>query len=329
MRRALVTGGGGFVGGAIAQMLVQRGDQVTSVSRGAYPALEALGVLHKRLDLTDTAALTRAMEGSEIVFHCAARAGIAMGREPFQHANVAGTQSVLAAVKSCGVQKLVFTSSPSVAFDGSDHLQASNDLPYAPRFLAPYPASKAQAERMVLQANSSTLATVALRPHLVFGPGDPHLVPRLIARARAGQLAIVGRGDNEVSLCHVTNAALAHLAAGDRLEPGAAHAGKAYFIAQTESVHLWNWIARVLRELNAPLPRRRIPLPLAYLAGIWLENFTRPELEPRMSRFLALQLASSHSYDMEPARRDFGYAEQVSMEQATQDLLRWARAERL
>lgn len=252
-----------------------------------------------------------------------------MGREPFQHANVTGTQSVLDAARRSGVKKLIFTSSPSVAFDGSDHRRASNDLPYAPRFLAPYPASKAQAERLVLAANDSALATVALRPHLVFGAGDPHLVPRLIERARAGQLAIVGRGDNEVSLCHVTNAASAHLAAADRLGPGAAHAGKAYFIAQTRSVRLWDWIAELLRELNAPLPRRRIPLPLAYLAGIWLENFTRPELEPRMSRFLALQLASSHSYDMEPARRDFGYAEQVSMEEATQDLLRWARAERL
>jgi nucleoside-diphosphate-sugar epimerase len=327
--KALVTGGGGFVGGAIVRQLVQRGDAVTSVSRGHYPALEALGVTHRSLDLADTAGLVRAMEGCEVVFHCAAKAGIAMGREPFQHANVTGTQSVLDAARRSGVKKLIFTSSPSVAFDGSDHRRASNDLPYAPRFLAPYPASKAQAERLVLAANDSALATVALRPHLVFGAGDPHLVPRLIERARAGQLAIVGRGDNEVSLCHVTNAASAHLAAADRLGPGAAHAGKAYFIAQTRSVRLWDWIAELLRELNAPLPRRRIPLPLAYLAGIWLENFTRPELEPRMSRFLALQLASSHSYDMEPARRDFGYAEQVSMEEATQDLLRWARAERL
>jgi nucleoside-diphosphate-sugar epimerase len=327
--KALVTGGGGFVGGAIVRQLVQRGDAVTSVSRGRYPALEALGVTHRSLDLADTAALIRAMEGCDVVFHCAAKAGIAMGREPFQHANVTGTQSVLDAARRSGVRKLVFTSSPSVAFDGSDHRQASNDLPYAPRFLAPYPASKAQAERLVLAANDSTLATVALRPHLVFGAGDPHLVPRLIARARDGQLAIVGRGDNEVSLCHVTNAASAHLAAADRLAPGAAHTGKAYFIAQSESVRLWDWIAELLRELNAPLPRRRIPLPLAYLAGIWFENFTRPELEPRMSRFLALQLASSHSYDMEPARRDFGYAEQVSMKEATQDLLRWARAERL
>ena len=327
--KALVTGGGGFVGGAIVRQLVQRGDAVTSVSRGHYPALEALGVTHRSLDLADTAGLVRAMEGCEVVFHCAAKAGIAMGCEPFQHANVTGTQSVLDAARRSGVKKLIFTSSPSVAFDGSDHRRASNDLPYAPRFLAPYPASKAQAERLVLAANDSALATVALRPHLVFGAGDPHLVPRLIARARAGQLAIVGRGDNEVSLCHVTNAASAHLAAADRLEPDAAHAGKAYFIAQTRSVRLWDWIAELLRELNAPLPRRRIPLPLAYLAGIWLENFTRSELEPRMSRFLALQLASSHSYDMEPARRDFGYAEQVSMEEATQDLLRWARAERL
>lgn len=325
--KALVTGGGGFVGSAIVRQLRARGDSVLSCSRGTYPQLEAWGVRHESLDLCETERLARLMEGCDTVFHVAAKAGISMARDAYQRINVQGTQSVLAAAQRAGVQRLVFTSSPSVTFDGRDQRRADNTLPYAARFLAPYPASKAAAERMVLAANNEHLATVALRPHLVFGPGDPHLVPRLVARARAGRLAIVGRGDNEVSLCHVDNAAAAHLDAADRLQAGAAHAGKAYFIAQNEPVQLWPWIQALLQALGAPAPRRRIPLPLAYLAGIWLENFTRPELEPRMSRFLALQLASSHSYDMRAAQEDFGYTERVSMSAATAELIDWGKAQ--
>src|SRR5207237_4860169 len=139
-----------------------------------------------------------------------------------------------------GVPRLVFTSSPSVCFDGRDHVNASNDLPYAKRFLAAYPETKARAEKLVLAANGARgLATVALRPHLVFGPGDPHLIPRLLDRARRGRLLAVGDRKNRISLTYVDNAAHAHVDACDRLEPGAAHAGRAYFIAQTEPVRLW------------------------------------------------------------------------------------------
>lgn len=327
--KALVTGGGGFLGGEIVRQLRARGDEVISVSRGLYPHLESIGVAHHALDLCETAALTRLMQGCDAVFHVAAKAGISLSSGPYEHANVRGTHSVITAARASGVPRLIFTSSPSVTFDGSDHLRASNDLPIAARFLAPYPSTKARAEKDVLAANDPQLATVALRPHLIFGPGDPHLVPRLLQRARAGKLFIVGKGDNEVSLCHVENAAAAHLDAADKLEPGAAHAGRAYFIAQEEPVRLWPWIRELCTSLGIPAPTRRIPLPLAYFAGIWLENLAKPEVDPRMSRFLALQLATSHSYDMEPARRDFGYRERVPLEAATRQLIEWARAERL
>ena len=316
--RAFVTGGGGFLGGAIVRLLRARGDEVTSYSRGEYPELEALGVKHVRGDLGDLKLLLDSLRSHDTVFHVAAKAGIALGREAFWSANVDGTRNVLAGALESGVERLVFTSSPSVCFDGRGHTNASNDLPYSTRFLAPYPESKAAAERMVLAANGrSALATCALRPHLVFGPGDPHLLPRLIERGRAGKLAIVGKGTNEVSLTYIENAAHAHLDAADRLTRSAPHAGKAYFVAQKEPVALWTWINDLFGSLGIPPVTRKVPMPLAYAAGMWLENLAKPDVEARMTRFLALQLATSHSYDLGPAERDFGYVERVSMSEAT------------
>jgi nucleoside-diphosphate-sugar epimerase len=313
--KAFVTGGGGFLGSAIVRLLAARGDAVTSYSRGEYPALPAR---HVRGDLGDLKLLHESMRGHDTVFHVAAKAGIALGREPFWSANVEGTRHVLAAALESGVERLVFTSSPSVCFDGGSHTNASNDLPYSARFLAPYPESKAAAERMVLAANGrGALATCALRPHLVFGPGDPHLLPRLLERGRARKLAIVGKGTNEVSLCYVLNAAGAHLDAADRLSNSAPHAGKAYFVAQREPVALWTWIHDLFGALGIPPVTRKVPMPLAYMAGMWLENLAKPDVEARMTRFLALQLSTSHSYDLGPAERDFGYRERISMSEAT------------
>ncbi|MFN0009459.1 MAG: NAD-dependent epimerase/dehydratase family protein [Planctomycetota bacterium] len=323
--KALVTGGGGFLGRHLVKALRERGDEVVSYSRGRYPELEARGVACAEGDLVDRDALARACAGAEVVFHVAAKAGIWGDAGEYWRTNVEGTESVLEACRIAGVKRLVFTSSPSVCFDGGDHRMAGNDLPYATRFLAEYPRTKMEAEKLVLAANGKDgLATVALRPHLIVGPDDPHLLPRLVARAKAGKLAIVGDGRNEVSLTWVENAVEAHLAAADRLEARAPHAGKAYFIAQKEPVALWKWIGDVLERLGAPRPTRRVPLGVAYTAGAALEawwRLTRRTGEPRMTRFLALELARSHSYDLRPAERDFGYRERVSMPVATESLV--------
>jgi nucleoside-diphosphate-sugar epimerase len=323
--RALVTGGGGFLGSAIVRELTARGDEVVSYSRNEHPAIEELGARPIRGDVGDEAALAAAMRGADTVFHAAALAGIAGSRAPFQRTNVDGTRCVIAAARRAGVARLVYTSSPSVCFDGRDHVRASNDLARATRFLAPYPRSKAEAEALALAAHGADgLATTALRPHLIFGPGDPHLVPRLVARARARKLAIVGSGRNEVSLTYVDNAAHAHVCAADRLSLDAPHGGRAYFIAQEEPVVLWDWLRDLLRRLDLPSIERRIPLPVALAAGAALEalwKVSRRGGEPPMTRFLALELARSHSYDLAPARRDFGYRELVSMETATDRLV--------
>jgi nucleoside-diphosphate-sugar epimerase len=329
--RALVTGGGGFVGAAIVRALRARGDDVVSFSRARHRSLDDLGVEHVPGDVADAASIAEAARGIDTVFHAAARTGIFGPAREYERTNVGGTRNVIDACRRAGVARLVFTSSPSVCFDGRDHVRASNDAPYAPRFLCEYPRSKARAEALVLAAHGHGLATCALRPHLVFGPGDPHLLPRIVARARAGKLAAVGSGANEVSLTFVDNAAHAHVCAADRLSLASAHGGRAYFIAQEEPVNLWSWIRDVLVRLGEPPVARRVPLSLAYAAGAACETawtLARAGGEPPMTRFLALQLARSHSYDMEPARRDFGYRELVSMRDATErTIAAWCAAD--
>jgi len=324
--KALVTGGGGFLGRHLVAALLERGDRAVSYARGSYPALEAQGAVCVRGDLADREALARACRGADVVFHAAARAGIWGDPDEFRRTNVDGTRNVVAACLEAKVPRLVFTSSPSVCFDGKDHVRAGNDLPHARRFLADYPRTKAEAERIVLAANGSNgLATCALRPHLLVGPDDPHLLPRLVARARAGRLAVVGDGRNEVSPTWIGNAVDAHLAAADRLQAGAPHAGKAYFVAQRDAVRLWEWIGELLERMRIPRPTRRVPLAAAYAGGALLESWWRARglaTEPPMTRFLALELARSHSYDLRPAERDFGYEERVPTSEATERLVR-------
>lgn len=326
--RALVTGGGGFLGRAVVEALLAEGHAVTSASRGAHPELAARGVRTERVDLGDAAAVERAVRGHDVVFHVAALTGIWGAERDFERTNVEGTRHVLAACRAAGVPRLVHTSSPAVCFDGADHRRAG-ELPHARRFLCAYARTKAAAEALVLAANGAELATCALRPHLVFGPGDPHLLPRVVARARAGRLARVGGGSNEVSVTFVENAAHAHLDAARTLAPGAPHAGRAYFVAQEEPVRLWDWLDGLLAGLGVAPVRRRVPLPLAYGAGAGLEalwRLLRLGGEPPMTRFLALQLARDHSYDLAPARRDFGYRERVPLAAATDATLAWLRA---
>jgi len=324
--KALVTGGGGFLGGAIIKGALERGWDVASISRGAYPHLEDLGVTTYQADLgraqSGPAAetLARAVEGCDVVFHTAAKAGIWGKREDFWSANVEATRHVTEACLKAGVPRLVHTSSPSVCFTGNDELNASNDLPLAEEFLALYPESKALAERLVLAANGEALSVCALRPHLIFGPGDPHLLPRLIARGKQRRLKRIGSGQNEVTLCFVENAAHAHLLAAESLVPGAAHAGRAYFIGQAKPVKMWDWIDEVFAGLGIPPVKGRISANTARRIGAVMENLWKllplPG-EPPMTRFVAAQLSTSHSYSMEPAQRDFGYTEQVSTEEAT------------
>jgi nucleoside-diphosphate-sugar epimerase len=229
--KALVTGGGGFLGHAIVQQLVARGDEARSFSRGTYAALDRLGAEHHRGDLADAAAVRRAVAGCDLVFHVGAKAGAWGKYEQFYQTNVVGTNNVIDACREAGVRYLVYTSSPSVVFDGSDLEGVDESVPYPSDYDAHYPQTKALAERAVVRANDAQLRTVSLRPHLVWGPGDNHLVPRIVARGRSGQLRRFRGPPKLVDTTYVDDAARAHLLAADRLLGGAADgiAGKVYF----------------------------------------------------------------------------------------------------
>ena len=313
---ALVTGGGGFLGGSIVRLLLARGDRVRSLSRQRYPALDALGVEQVQGDLGDLAPVEAACQGCEVVFHVAAKAGVAGRYADYHRANVVGTQNVLAACRKHGVRKLVFTSSPSVVFDGRDMEGVDESVPYPAHYHAAYPATKALAERLVLAANGPDLATVALRPHLIWGPGDNHLVPRILARGAAGKLRKIGRRDTKIDSVYIDNAAAAHLLACDRLAPGSPPAGRAYFISNGEPMPTWELVDRILAAGGLPPVTRGVPLWLAVAAGWVMEKsyaIFRPDAEPPMTPFLARELATSHWFDLSAARRDLGYDPKVSI----------------
>jgi 2-alkyl-3-oxoalkanoate reductase len=325
---ALVTGGGGFLGRSLVDQLLLAGETVTVVGRSEYPDLLARGVRCVRADVADGDAMLEAARGQDVVFHAAGKAGYWGRPEDFARVNVRGSESVIQACRERSVPRLVYTSSPSVVFDGRAHEDAANTLAYPDRYESAYPETKARAERLVLAANGAGLATIALRPHLIYGPRDPHLLPRVLERARRRRLTVVGDGRNAVSLTYVENAAAAHLQAAARLRPGAACAGRAYFVNDPEPVRLWDWLARLLARLGLPPVSRRVPLVLARAAGAALEslwNTLRLPGEPPMTRFVASQLALSHWYSLVPARDDFGYAPPVAAEDAFERTVGWWR----
>jgi nucleoside-diphosphate-sugar epimerase len=321
--KALVTGGAGFLGGAIVRRLLARGDAVRSFSRGAHPEIAALGAETVCGDVADAEAVARAAAGCDVVFHVAARVGGWGPRAAYWRTNVTGTTHVIDACRSQGIGRLVYTSTPSVVHAGG-HIEGGDEsLPYATHFEAAYPETKAEAERRVLAANDAHLATVALRPHLVWGPGDSQLVPRLLERARKGRLRLVGSGDTLVDATYIDDAAEAHLLAADRLAPGAACAGRAYFIAQGEPTPARELVNGVLAAAGLPPETRHVPERVAWLAGALAELvywILRREDEPPLTRFAARQLATAHWYDLSAARRDLGYAPSVTTEEGLRRL---------
>ncbi len=322
----LVTGGGGFLGGAIIDQLLARGESVRSISRSTYPELEAKGVTCIQGDLADAQAVSNAAEGCELVFHVAAKAGVWGSYEDYFEANVVGTRNVIAACKTHQIPHLVHTSSPSVTFAGEDENGVDESIPYAPNFLCNYPKTKAQAEQEVLAANDGTLHTVALRPHLIWGPGDNHLVPRIVARAKAGKLKLVGDGSNRVDATYVDNAASAHLAAADELRGDGTCAGKAYFISNDEPIAMKDLLNQILAAADLPPVTKSVPPGLAYAVGAAMEGAYRlfgKEEEPMMTRFVARQLATDHWYDIGAAKNDFGYNPAVTMADGMERLKAW------
>ena len=323
--KVLVTGGGGFLGSAICRLLKARGDEVISFARSRSPGLDAIGVAQVQGDVSSLDMMLQATQGCDAIIHSAALAGIWGHFEDFSRTNIGGTLAVLAACELNGIGKLVYTSTPSVVHAGGDIEGGDERLPYASHFTAHYPATKAVAEQRVLEANGPKLATVALRPHLIWGPGDRHLLPRILARAKAGKLRFIGPS-KKVDTIYIDNAAQVHLNALDRVAPGAACAGKAYFVSQGQPVALDEMVNRLLRSCGQPPVSARVSPFVANLAGrafeaIW--RVTGKQDDPPMTRFLAEQLSTAHWFNISAARRDLGYQPKVSLTEGMVRLQEW------
>lgn len=326
----LVTGGTGFLGRNLVERLLAAGREVSVLGRTAAPDFERRGVRFVQGAIEDLSAVHRATTGVGTVFHVAAKVGVWGRYEDFFRTNVIGTRHVLAACRENGVRQLVYTSTPSVVYNGADLAGANESLPLTTDCPSPYPLTKAIAEREVLAANSPALRTVALRPHLIWGFGDPHLVPRVLSRARAGRLRIVGNGRNQVDMVHIANAVDAHLLAEavlaqchlirDTVPP----AGRAYFITNGEPVVLWDWINELLQRLGEPPVTKKLSLSAASNLGAaceFLWRTLRLSGEPPMTRFVAAELAKDHWFDLTAARRDLGYVPEKSMAQGMAELV--------
>lgn len=328
-QNVLVIGGGGFLGTVIVKQLVERGDQVASFSRNRHPELEFMGVRQISGDIADEDVVRTACKGMDLVFHVAAKTGVWGPYSGYFKTNVTGTLNVIAACNKNDVPALVYTSSPSVVFDGNNMEGVDETVPYPASFQAHYPKTKALAEQAVVRAASDTLRTIILRPHLIWGPGDNSLVPRILARAK--RLVRVGGGENLVDTVYIDNAAEAHILAADKLQTTPQLSGKIYFISQDDPIPLWDMIDHILAAGGFPPVKHSISKRTARLAGAALEavyTLFNISTEPRMTRFVADELATSHWFDIRAAKRDLGYTPAVSTSEGLKRLTAWLESRR-
>jgi len=327
--RILVTGGGGFLGKSIIRKLVERGDRVSSFSRGVYFDLKSLGVTHIQGDVRDALAVERACNGVDLVFHVAAKPGISGNYSEYYQTNVVGTKNVIAACKKHGIPRLIYTSSPSVIFDGKSMEGVDESIPYPDTYHAFYPKTKALSEQEVRKSLDNNFKAVILRPHLIWGPEDNHLVPRIIQRAH--RLRIIGDGKNKVDTIYIDNAADAHILAADRLKETPEISGNLYFISQDDPVFLWEMINTILKAANLPKIEKSIPKNIAWSIGAVLEFVYKIlclSSEPPLTRFVANELGTSHWFDISAAKRDLGYTPKISTTEGLDRLKKWLQTDK-
>lgn len=323
--KALVTGANGFLGSALVRLLLDHGHEVRALVRRRDETLTAINVPTFHGDIRDYISIEPAFEDDiDCVFHTAAVTGIWGSWKKFHSTNTIGTRNIVQACLNRNIPKLVYTSSPSVTFEGNHQVNQNETAPYAKRWLCHYPHSKALAEQHVLDSNDpNELMTCALRPHLIWGPGDKHLIPRLVQRARMKQLKRVGDGGNQVDCTFVDNAAISHIQAAEAMKPGSPVCGSAYYITNGDPVNCWGFINEVLAIAGLPAIRKKISYYWAYRLGFALETYHdmfNIDAEPKMTRFLAAQLAKSHYFDIGRAQSDFNYRPIVSMEEGLKRL---------
>lgn len=317
------------MGGAIIDLLLAKGAAVRNLARGQYPRLAGLGVEGVRGDVSDREAVLTACRGCDTVFHVAAKVGMWGGYEEFHATNVTGTANLLEAAKAAGVSRFIFTSSPSVVFAGGDVEGWNEAAPYPESFDSYYAGTKALAEQLVLAADSPEFSTIALRPHLVWGPGHDHLISRIVSQGRAGKLRRIGTFNKLIDTTYIADAAMAHWLAAEKLSPAAACAGKAYFISQGAPRPNWDIINMILAEAGVGPVAKTIPYGPAYAAAAALEGVWRLagiKSEPPLTRFVLQQLTTAHWFDISAARRDLGYSPALTIEQGMERLGAWFKS---
>ncbi|MDX6255551.1 MAG: 2-alkyl-3-oxoalkanoate reductase [Frankiales bacterium] len=315
--KVLVTGASGMLGRATALALLHRGDEVTVLQRrpAGLDCREVLG------DVADASVVDRAVAGQDAVLHLAAKVDVVGAWPEYERANVGGTRTVVEASEASSVSRLVHVSSPSVAHSGDSLVGVGAEPADLAGAHGHYARSKALAERLALGADSTTLAVVAIRPHLVWGPGDTQLVGRIVERARAGRLPLIGTGAALIDTTYVDNAVSALLAAVD-----APVHGEALVVSNGEPRPVAEILARLCLAAGVPGPRGHLPLPVAAAAGSVIETgwrLLRWRDTPPMTRFLAEQLATAHWFDQRRTREALGWAPQVSLDQGFAALARW------
>ncbi len=326
MKKVLVTGGGGFVGLGVVQQLAALGVETTVIGRNHYPKAEKLGAKCVCGDLRNRDFIMDVFRNHDTVFHVAAKAGIWGSRESYYSSNVTGTENIIASCRENRVNNLVYTSTPSVVFNGEDLAGVDETQGYADKPLCHYAETKIMAEKCILEANSEQLKTTALRPHLVWGPGDTNLIPRLLERGRQKSLKMVGSGLNKVDISYIDNVASAHILAAQNLETRGTAAGESFFISQGEPVLLWDWINALFKRLDIPEVTSKVPFKLAYQLGFLMEktySLLGKTEEPKMTRFLAEQLAKSHWFSIKKAQRILDYQPKVSTAEGMKRLIDW------
>jgi nucleoside-diphosphate-sugar epimerase len=325
--KILVTGGRGFVGKALSKKLQELGHEVETLSRSATN-LDDTRFKHHPVDLTRIQEHEQLFHNVDCIFHVAAKAGVDGKYNSYYTVNYLGTKDLLKVSKKMGVKYFIYTSSPSVVFSKEPIANGKEDLPYVSNNLSPYSSTKAMAEKEVLLSNDTSFSTLALRPHLVWGEGDPHLLPKVINRHKAGKLKIVGDGMNRVDLTHIDNVVHAHIKALNALVSGHPVSGKSYFISQNEPVKLWEWLNSLFELLNLKPLEQKISFSKAYLTGAFLEKlwrFSFIKSEVPMSRFIACQLAHDHWFSTRQANLGFGYEPILSMDEAMNKTIPWLK----
>lgn len=328
--KVLVTGATSLLAEATIDMLVQRGDTVHTLQRRPVREILQGRVVEHQGDICDAAAVREAARGCDAIVHAAAKVGVIGDWEEYRSVNVGGTANVLAAARRHDISRLVHVSTPSVAHEGSSIVGGQAERPSTKRRNAPYAETKAQAELDALAAADSAFGVVAVRPHLVWGPGDTQLVGRIIDRARSGRLAVVGTGSALIDTTYIDNAAAALVAALDAVEPGARCSGRAYVVANNEPRPIIELLEGIVTAAGITFAPRHVPAPVAVRVGglaeqVWRK--TKRADEPPLTRFLAEQLSTAHWFDPRPARDDLGYVPTVSIDEGLGRLKKWLNSE--